>query len=442
MKFRQPRVSLFVALALISTAAAGEPVSFRKEIAPLLHRRCASCHSEDNAKGGYRLDSFTHLLQKGDSDLAPIAPGKAGDSELYRLLLESSPEDRMPQKADPLPAGELALIARWINEGAAYDGGKAERPLVELARETLLRPAPEHYARPAPVTALAFSPDGTQLAVSGYYEVTFWNAETGALVRRVGGMPERITALAWHPKRNLIAVAGGSPSQWGAVLLIDPAAGFQARVLCDLPETALSVAFSPDGKLLLASAGDRTIRQFDLPGGKQKRLWRQHADWVQSVAFSRDGSRFVSASRDRTARVFDLASGEVRATYADHEAPLLAAAFTGSSSVVSASRGQPLHFWDADSGSKKGEFVEAAREVQVLLPSGFGLLTGGTDHLVRVQQLSDRRELFALQGHHDVVESLALDPRGTVFASGAHDGEICIWSLACGTWLRRFVSSP
>ena len=86
------------------------------------------------------------------------------------------------------------------------------------------------------MTALAFSPDGTQLAASGYYEITLWDIETGALVRRIGGLPQRITSLAWNAKTNRIAVAGGSPSQWGGVFLIAPAAGWQVRLLADAAE--------------------------------------------------------------------------------------------------------------------------------------------------------------------------------------------------------------
>ena len=73
----------------------------------------------------------------------------------------------MPQKADALPAHEIALIERWIKEGAINDAGPPDRPLTELVRATFLKPAPEKYARAVPVTALAFSPIGTQIAVSG-----------------------------------------------------------------------------------------------------------------------------------------------------------------------------------------------------------------------------------------------------------------------------------
>jgi hypothetical protein len=422
---------------------APKPLSFRADIAPLLHRRCATCHNEESAKGGYRLDTFERLQKPGDSELPPLVAGKPQESELYRLLIEASAADRMPQKADALPAEEIALIERWIADGASFDGGAPERPLVEMAREGFLRPAPARYARPAPVTALAWSPDGSQLAVSGYFEVTLWRVPEGTLIRRIGGMPERIMALAWHPKKNVLAVAGGSPGQWGAVLLADPQGDAPPRVLCDLPETALSVAFSPDGARLAAGCGDRTVRLFDVASGKEKRVLRHHADWVQTVAFNRDGTRLLSASRDRTVRVLDGASGELEATFTGHDTGVLGAAFapSGAGALSIGRGGKAALLWSSDTGEGNSKPLVLDAEAQILASGPMGVVTAGADRCLRVHQYSDRAELFTLVGHRDLIGALALGPRGEI-ASGSHDGEVCVWNLACGTWTSRFLAKP
>jgi hypothetical protein len=425
-------------------AARGDaPVSFKADIAPLLNRRCATCHNEETPKGRYRLDSFARLLKPGESDEKPVVAGKPKDSQLYQLLIEPDPHDRMPQKADPLPEAEVGLIERWIKEGAGFDGGTPERPLVEMARETFLHPAPEHYGRAVPVTGLAFSPDGTQLATSGYAEVLIWNAADGSLIRRIGGMPERISALAWDRKANRIAVAGGTPSQWGTVALADPLGQMPVRILCDMPETGLAVAFSPDGKTLAAGGGDRTIRLFDVATGKQTHVFRQHADWVQSVVFSPDGTKLLSASRDRTARILNAQSGDIETTYTGHDAPLLQAIFTGKTGdeVLSlAAHSKEIHHWTVAKPTKP-KLMKSETEISQFVRNNWALVLSHPQKTVEIEQLSDEKTIFTLLGHRDTVESMAVDASGNL-ATGGYDGTVLLWELGCGTWKERFIARP
>ncbi|HEY2343401.1 MAG TPA: c-type cytochrome domain-containing protein [Chthoniobacteraceae bacterium] len=421
-------------------------VSFRAEIAPLLQRHCSTCHSEDNSKGKYRLDTFERLMKTGDSGDAPIVPGKADDSELYQRLTETDPTDRMPQKADTLPADEIARIGQWINEGAHFDGGAPDRPLVEFAREALLHKAPERYSRPLPISALAFSPDGSELAVSGYYEVTIWKIADGSLVRRLGGLPERITSLAWSPERNLLAVGGGTPNQWGGVALVDPSGATPPRYLCDLSETALCVVFNSGGTLLAASGGDRTLRFFDPESGRQIRILRQHADWVQTVAFNPEGDRLVTASRDRTSRIFNAATGELEASDTEHETPVLTALFDENGArILGLERSRVVQTWDFRSHDKKAiknDFKSFEGEPREMLLWGGNLIVGGSSPLITIHQVSDHQRLFTLYGHHDSVGALALSPDQAFLASGGADGEVLIWDLSGGEWINRFKASP
>jgi WD40 repeat protein len=244
----------------------------------------------------------------------------------------------------------------------------------------------------------------------------------------------------------LIAVAGGTPAQWGTVALIDPAAGYQVRILCDLPETALCLAFSPDGKLLVAGAGDRTTRFFDTATGKQKRVLRQHADWVQTVAFSPDGTHIVSASRDRTVRVFDAAKGEIESTYMGHDTAVLAAAFNsrGTGVISLGVKAKALHEWEAKANPGKPRLIDLPGETSQWASLGFAWAYVGAEGAIRVEQLSDRRLLFTLLGHRDTIQSLAIPPQSspTSFATGAADGEVRVWNLGCGTDALRFIAAP
>src|SRR5688500_12819933 len=102
--------------------SAAEPVSFTRDIAPVLREKCLTCHGAEKAKGNYRLDTFELLNKPGSSKTAPIAPGKPSQSHLYELLTASDEDDRMPQKDEPLPKAQIAMIERWIREGAEFDG--------------------------------------------------------------------------------------------------------------------------------------------------------------------------------------------------------------------------------------------------------------------------------------------------------------------------------
>ena len=443
--FRRLVFRILLALTFHPPAFAADEarmVSFRTEIAPLLQRRCAACHCEDSAKGGYRLDSFERLQKPGDSGDAVVVAGKAQASALFKLLVATDPDDRMPQKAEALPAHEIALIERWLDSGAKYDGGATSRPLAELVREQHLRPAPVHYAQAVPVTALAFNGDGRRIASSGYREVLVWDSASGTLARRIGGMPERIHSLAWHPKRNVLAVGGGTPGQWGTVALVDVSRGYAVRLLCDLPEVVLSVAFDRDGSTLVAGCGDRTVRIFDVSTGKEKRVLRPHADWVQTVAFNPGGTLLVSASRDRTAAIFSTATWEQESTFRDHDTPLHAATFTSDGSrVVSSSHGRAF-VWHPEKANARGSLADIGGEIRQLIGGAFGVAAGCDDGAVRLYQGEGGGPWFTLRGHRDAVQALAISPRGDILASGAADGEIILWSALCWEPAVRITVKP
>ncbi|HCU87005.1 MAG TPA: hypothetical protein DGP39_05700, partial [Verrucomicrobiales bacterium] len=102
--------------------AQGE-VSFEKEIVPLLAKRCLECHNARDEKGGLDLSNRKAALVGGDSGHV-IASGKVADS----LLIERVVAGEMPPKSrgqsQKLPAAEIALLKRWIAEGAQWPEGR------------------------------------------------------------------------------------------------------------------------------------------------------------------------------------------------------------------------------------------------------------------------------------------------------------------------------
>src|SRR6266480_2952229 len=143
-------------------------VSFSKGIAPILAKKCVACHGPEKSKGHFRLDSFDWLMKAGESKSAPVVPGQPEQSELVRRLTATDEDDRMPQKDDPLPAEQIALIEGWIKDGATFDGTDPKAPLVTLIPKAPHPDPPPAYRHPVAVTALAFNPEGNELAAGGY----------------------------------------------------------------------------------------------------------------------------------------------------------------------------------------------------------------------------------------------------------------------------------
>src|ERR1041384_2039555 len=114
----------------------------------------------------------------------------------------------MPQKDDPLPAAQIGLIERWILQGARCDAPNPQATLVSLLPQATHPDPPASYSRPVPVLALAFNPAGTELAASGYHEITIWNPADAALLRRIKHVAQQSQTLSFSPDGSLLAVGG------------------------------------------------------------------------------------------------------------------------------------------------------------------------------------------------------------------------------------------
>ena len=95
-----------------------EPVDYVREVKPLLQATCVKCHGQLTQKSDLRLDTAAAARKGGVSGPA-IIPGKAAESSLIQTI-EGTHEyvPKMPYKRPPLDAAQVALLKRWINEGA------------------------------------------------------------------------------------------------------------------------------------------------------------------------------------------------------------------------------------------------------------------------------------------------------------------------------------
>lgn len=119
-------IDRFLAARIAQVSANYEPlkkkggVDFHREIKPILENSCYSCHQGAKVKGGLRLDLRSAALHGGEDDGPAIMPGKPAESALFKRITSDDADEAMPAKGDRLAPQEIALLKRWIEEGAAW----------------------------------------------------------------------------------------------------------------------------------------------------------------------------------------------------------------------------------------------------------------------------------------------------------------------------------
>jgi WD40 repeat protein len=409
------------------------------------------------------------LLKPGSSDNKPIAPGKPEESELYRRLTTDKSADRMPPGDDPLSAEEIGLVKRWIAAGAPFDGADSSALL-----KTLLPPrhhplAPEKYPAPAPVLTLAFSPDGKELAVGGHYEVTIWDPGTGKLLRRLQRLPQRIQVISFGSGGKRLLVGGGTPGEYGEVLIVDPQTGKKVLTLGTFEDLVMGAGWDREFTRVAAGCADGSVRAYQAADGKL--LWNTkfHSDWVTGIAISPDNKFVVSSGKDRTIKVYDLANGSLYTTYNGHKREYGAykglfdvydVVFDKSGTAYSAGEGTVIRVWNpvkardengsaadmeerfAKAGHTRFLVHNAVKPVFKLSLHAGQVFSACGDAIVRQHDTKTEKLIREFRGHRDWVYAIDYHPATHRVASGSYDGEVRIWDTLTGETVKAFMASP
>lgn len=89
------------------------------DIAGILDQNCTMCHKGERAPHGLRLDSYEQVMAGSDHGKAVIA-GEPENSDLI-LHVKAEKEPAMPYMQEPLAEDDIALLERWVQQGAAED---------------------------------------------------------------------------------------------------------------------------------------------------------------------------------------------------------------------------------------------------------------------------------------------------------------------------------
>lgn len=291
------------------------------------------------------------------------------------------------------------------------------------------------------VRAVSFSPTASVVASGDEGSaVRLWDADGGGMVAESLAGDAPVMSLAFSGDGSRLAVARID----GTIAILD------GRTLETMVEPFLahptivqSVAFSPDGSRIASGGADNVISVWDADSGSAIGSPLQgHRGPVSSVAFTADGTRIVSGSLDGSVRIWDSViglpipaqQGAIRAVAFSPDPTRMVIASGGSDGTVK--------LWDASTAKLIGRLGEASATTDHAInslafdPQGKRIVTAASDGRVSLWDVADRRLISVLPMaapagepllDNPRMQSVAFDRDGTRIVAGGFDGVLRLW---------------
>jgi WD40 repeat protein len=301
------------------------------------------------------------------------------------------------------------------------------------------------------VHAVAFSPDDKRL-LSGSWDCKgrLWDVATG---KPLGDLTQTsgLSGVAFAPDGKSVALASG----WENVVAVwDVSGAVGKRRWTGKVNHVFAVAYSPDGKKVVAAGWDSRVRVWDAGTGKESDASRGpgHAGWVNDVGFLADRTTLVSASNDGKVILWDTARGkELRELEAPTPRSWCLAVAPDGKTFATGGNDQAVSIWDAREGkvTKTLKFEGPIKGI-AFSPDGKRLAAVSDDsatdssarpvpgHGAAVFDLATGKVLFKLEGHEAGVRAVAFSPDGKHIVTGGADRVGRLWDAADGKELRKF----
>jgi WD40 repeat protein/serine/threonine protein kinase len=302
-------------------------------------------------------------------------------------------------------------------------------------------------------SCVAFSPDGRWLVAAVApeadahlcrAEVGVWDSRTGQETQRVAGHLRGVRVVAFSPDGGRLATGG----EEGLVKIWELTTGQELRVARLVHSAVTSLAFSADGRHLAAGGGSSAwgiARLWETATGQEVAFLRSPARGVSSVTFDPGGRWLAFGSKEASGQEV-VTIGEIGA---DPEAVTLRGDFTNVYQVAFSPDSRRLagtcndgtvHIWDPRDCRAPHPMLkmDALPSCLAFSPDGQCLTVSCGDRAT-IWDLATGKQRLALADHKGPFTCLAYQPDGGFVASGGTDGTVCLWDVATGRPGRTFT---
>ena len=295
------------------------------------------------------------------------------------------------------------------------------------------------------VSSLAFRGDGRQLAVGTFGAVVVWDLEEGKPALILDDVPGQVHALAFSHDGTRLAVGAGLPARSGSVRVYSVPDGTLIHDFEGHDDVVFGLALRPDGAQLASVSFDQSVRLWDLALDRPDGVFRGHSDFVYDVAYTRDGRSLLSASKDRSIKRIDVKTLKERRTYSDHNEDVMALAVQPEGSrFVSAGVEPQLRWWaiDGEKPAKKVGGHTGPVHQLAFSEDGKRLISAGGDGTVRLWDGTTGAVQRTLPGTTEWQYAAALSDDAHHAAAGGWDGLVRVWDADAGLLRATLLQPP